>query len=117
MREVIKDRTRLLHMLEAINNIQEFSSGVDFHSFIDNKLLKFSIFYNVGIIGEAAYKLSKEFITEHPQIPWRDIINMRHVIVHGYYQIDAELLWETVQNDIGVLKANILLFLEEDEKC
>lgn len=117
MREAIKDQTRLLHMLEAINNIQEFTEGIEFEQFIDNKLLKFSIFYNVGIIGEAAYKLSKEFITAHPQVPWRDIINMRHVIVHGYYQIDAEILWETVQNDLEILKVNLRSFLNEKEKC
>ena len=53
------------------------------------KLGKYAIFYNVAIIGEAAYKLTKEFIESHNDVPWRSIINMRHVIVHGYYQIDA----------------------------
>ena len=56
MREPIKDRTRLLHILEGINNILEFKEGIDYDSFVENKLLKFGIFYNVKIIGEAAYK-------------------------------------------------------------
>ena len=62
MRESIKDKSRLLHMLEAIENIMEFKQGIGYDEFSQNKLLKFGIFYNVAIIGEAAYKLTKEFI-------------------------------------------------------
>lgn len=54
MREPIKDRSRLLHMLEAIGNIMEFKEGVSYEDFAQNKLLKFGIFYNVAVIGEAA---------------------------------------------------------------
>lgn len=114
MREAIKDRTRLLHILEGIDNIMEFKEGVDYDSFLNNKLLKFGIFYNVAIIGEAAYKLTKEFIASHPDVPWRDIINMRHVLVHGYYQIDPEILWETVNNDLVSLREAVMVYLEED---
>ena len=115
MRERIKDRPRLLHMLEGIDNIMEFKEGVDFETFANNKLLKFGIFYNVTIIGEAAYKLTKEFIASHPDVPWRDIINMRHVLVHGYYQIDPEILWETVNNDLVELKEALLRYLKEED--
>ena len=115
MRERIKDRTRLLHMLEGIDNIMEFKEGVDFETFANNKLLKFGIFYNVTIIGEAAYKLTKEFIASHSDVPWRDIINMRHVLVHGYYQIDPEILWETVNNDLVELKTALLRYLKEED--
>ena len=69
MREPIKDRSRLLHMLEAIDNIMEFKQGVSYDDFYQNKLLKFGIFYNVAIIGEAAYKLTKEFTSTHTEVP------------------------------------------------
>ena len=107
MREPINDTTRLLHILEAINNINEFKQNVDFESFCNNKILKYAIFYNVAVIGEAANKLSKDFIDNHNEIPWRDIINMRHVIIHGYYTIDDEILWETIIHDIPHLKLAI----------
>ena len=115
MRERIKDRTRLLHMMEGIDNIMEFKEGVDFETFASTKLLKFGIFYNVAIIGEAAYKLTKEFTASHPDVPWRDIINMRHVLVHSYYQIDPEILWETINNDLIELREALLRFLEEEK--
>lgn len=102
-----------MHILEAIGNIMEFKEGVSYDDFAKNKLLKFGIFYNVTIIGEAAYKLTKEFIATHTDVPWRDIINMRHVLVHGYYQIDPEILWETINNDLVSLKEAVEGYLSE----
>lgn len=111
MREKIKDKTRLLHIIEGIDNIMEFKKDVDYESFVNNKLLKFGIFYNVAIIGEAAYKLTKEFVDAHSDVPWREIINMRHVLVHGYYQIDPEILWETINNDLPPLREAVSRYL------
>jgi len=114
MREKIKDRTRLLHIIEAIDNILEFKEGVDYEAFVNNKLLKFGIFYNVAIIGEAAYKLTKDFIETHTDVPWREIINMRHVLIHGYYQIDPEILWETINNDLPLLREAVNRYLNNE---
>lgn len=114
MRESIKDKSRLLHMLEAIENIMEFKQGIGYDEFSQNKLLKFGIFYNVAIIGEAAYKLTKEFIESHTEVPWRAIINMRHVLIHGYYQIEPQILWETINNDLVELQEAIKSYLKEE---
>lgn len=113
MRETSKDKTRLLHIIEAIDNINEFKQNVSYENFVENKVLKYAIFYNVAIIGEAAYKLTKEFIESHNEVPWKSIINMRHVIVHGYYQIDAEILWDTINNDLAELKIAVEKYLTE----
>lgn len=113
MRETSKDKTRLLHIIEAIDNINEFKQNVSYENFVENKVLKYAIFYNVAIIGEAAYKLTKEFIESHNEVPWKSIINMRHVIVHGYYQIDAEILWDTINNDLAELKTTVEKYLIE----
>ena len=113
MRETNKDKTRLLHIIEAIDNINEFKKDVSYENFVENKVLKYAIFYNVAIIGEAAYKLTKEFIESHNDVPWKSIINMRHVIVHGYYQIDADILWDTINNDLAELKQAVERYLSE----
>lgn len=113
MRETSKDKTRLLHIIEAIDNINEFKKDVSYENFVENKVLKYAIFYNVAIIGEAAYKLTKEFIETHNDVPWKSIINMRHVIVHGYYQIDADILWDTINNDLAELKQAVEKYLSE----
>ena len=68
----------------------------------------------MAIIGEAAYKLTKEFTSTHTEVPWRAIINMRHVLIHGYYQIEPQILWETINNDLIELKEAIEKYLKED---
>jgi len=61
----------------------------------------------VEIIGEAVYMLTKEYRVSHPEVEWNVIEHMRHVLVHGYYTIDPEQLWDTLQNDIPELKPKI----------
>ena len=76
------------------------------------------IFYGyvkqVEIIGEAVYKLTPKFREEHPEVNWDDIEGMRHVLVHGYYKIRPNQLWETVQNDIPELKPQIEALLKSE---
>lgn len=61
----------------------------------------------VEIIGEATYKLTKEFRASHPDIPWDMMEGMRHVLVHDYYRISPDKLWDTVSDDIPTLKPMI----------
>ena len=69
--------------------------------------------YNVQIIGEAVYKLSKEFKQQHPQTPWAVIEKMRHILVHDYFRINFEVLWDVVTKDIPLLKSQVLLYLSD----
>jgi uncharacterized protein with HEPN domain len=112
MREKPKDNERLLHMLEAIDNIFEFINGKSFEVHKNDKILRFAIIKNLEIIGEAAYLLTKEFKSSHDSIEWRDIIGMRHILVHGYYQIKDEIIWATIETELEPLKDKIQKFLE-----
>lgn len=103
MREPERDPGRLQDILSAAENVSEFVEGLDFERFCSDKLHYFAILKNVEIIGEAAYMLSDVFKDSHPEIPWKEIIRMRHVLVHGYAVVLPELLWETVQVDIPTL--------------
>ena len=107
MREKPKDNTRLRHMLEAINNVIEFTTDVTFEEYSRNKILRFAVIKNLEIIGEAAYLITKEFREEHQEIAWNEVIGMRHVLVHGYYQIRDEIVWGTIQTDLFPLKDKI----------
>lgn len=100
MREPARDSGRIQDILEAAGNVTEFAEGLDFDAFCKDKLRYFAIIKNVEIIGEAAYMVSNEFKSDHPNVPWDGMIRMRHVLVHGYATILPELLWETVQQDI-----------------
>lgn len=74
---------------------------------MSDKLRYFAVVKNVEIIGEAAYMLSLEFKEKHREIPWNDIIRMRHVLVHGYATVHPELLWHTALVDVPLLKKQI----------
>ena len=70
-------------MLDAIDTIMQRTSGMTLEDLVADKVLFGGIVYYTMIIGEAAYKLSKEFISTHQEMPWQDIADMRHHLVHG----------------------------------
>ena len=113
MREAIKDRGRLEHMLSAIENVEEFTKDISLDDFVKSKVLFFAVVKNIEIVGEATYMLTKEYKQSHQSVPWLVIEKMRHVLVHGYYTISPEKVWETVQEDIPLLKEQILALLNE----
>ena len=115
MREAVRNLDRLLHMQECMDNIQEFIGNKTFDEFVADKLLFFAVVKNVEIIGEAAYMLTTEFCAEHPDTPWKDIIGMRHVLVHGYYSTSKNLIWATAQQDLPVLRPQIEAYISEEQ--
>ena len=107
MREPERDKGRLLDIIQAANNIISFTDGYSIEELSDDKLRYFAVVKNVEIIGEAAYMLSLSFKEAHNEIPWNDIIKMRHVLVHGYATIMPELLWHTALIDVPQLRIQI----------
>ena len=90
MREKVRDRGRLEHILEAIESIEEFHAQYTFEDIKKNKLIFYGFTKLVEVIGEAVYMLSPEFRDSHSGVDWRQIERMRHVLVHGYYTIDRK---------------------------
>ena len=113
MREAARDLDRLMHISEAIANVEEFMQNKSFEDFSNDKMLYFAVVKNIEILGEAAYKLTHDFCNNHPDTPWQDIINMRHVLVHGYYTTSKEYIWSSIQVDLPLLKQQILLYIQE----
>ena len=89
MREVIRDSGRLEHILTAIGNVQSFLEGKTLDDLSRDKILFYAVVKNIEIIGEAANNLTKDLQVQHPEVQWKDVISMRHVLVHDYYSIDA----------------------------
>ena len=100
MREKPKDINRLSHIIEAIDNLFEVTKGISFDGYKGN----------LQIIGEAAYLLTNEFKEKHPEVEWKVIIGMRHVLVHDYYQISDEMVWATIQTELLPLKEKVELY-------
>ena len=114
MREIIRDKGRLEHILEAISNVFEFTKNVVFEDLKNDKLLFFAVVKNIEIIGEASYKLSKELKTSNSNIEWDAIIGLRHVLVHDYYHISEERVWKIIQKDLLPLKEQIQILYDNE---
>ena len=98
----------------AIDNVHEFLEGKTYEDLCKDKLLFFAVVKNIEIVGEAANNLTKELQAQHPEVHWKDVISMRHVLVHDYYNIDAKTAWQTAQDNLPSLRvqiANILTSL------
>ena len=113
MREPIRDRGRLEHILESINNIYEFVENIELGQVVNDKIRYFAIVYQLVVIGEASNLLTFEFRDTHPQTPWRDIIGMRNFIVHGYNIVDKNEVISVITDDLPPLKAQIEQYLSE----
>lgn len=113
MRETIRDIDRLQHILEQIDNSQAIVPLVTFETLDSDKVRYYGIVKMTEIIGEAAYKLTEEFVNSHTEVPWKVIRGMRHYLVHEYYQVSKEGLWDTLTNDLPELRPYIVKYIEE----
>ena len=115
MREQPKDRNRLQHILEAIDIILGRCDGMMREDLTADKVLFGGIVYYTMIIGEAAYNLTKAFCKDHPETPWELIAKMRHNLAHGYYQVDPDIVWSVIQNDLQPLHNQVTTYLADTD--
>lgn len=113
MRESIRDIDRLRHILEQIDTLIALVPELSFDTLDNDKVRYYGIVKMTEIIGEASYKLTDEFVESHPEVPWKVIRGMRHYLVHEYYQVSKEGLWDTLVNDLPELRPFILKYIEE----
>jgi len=101
------DAIRLRHMLDAAQEAIEFAQGrTRVHLNSDRKLV-LALVKEVEIIGEAAYQVSQTARNQLLDIPWDDIIGMRHRLVHAYFEINLDILWRTVKDDLPPMIAEL----------
>jgi uncharacterized protein with HEPN domain len=93
----------LKHMLDAAHEAIEFAQGRKYVDLNNDRKLVLALVKDVEIIGEAAYRVTQTTRTQLPDIPWDDIIGMRHRLVHAYFDINLDILWRTVQEDLPPL--------------
>ena len=111
MREHSKDKIRLEDILKSIQFIEEYSDGISYETFVADTMRYYAIMKNVEIVGEAANMLTRDFRETNTELPWREIIGMRNVLVHGYANISNEQLWSAVKDDIPVIKSAVTNYI------
>ena len=111
-----KDKAYLKDILDAISDIEAFIANINESEFHVNKEKKYAVVRALEIIGEAVKNLSKELRAKHKEIPWKEIAGMRDKLIHWYFGIKWELVWETVKNKIPELKNHILKISAEQNE-
>ena len=95
-----RDVQYLLDILASAWMARTYVEGVTIHEFLRDTKLQDSVVRRIEIIGEAAGRISSAFREENPEIPWNEIRGMRNRMIHAYDDIDMDIVWETVQQDI-----------------
>lgn len=115
MREPLKDRERLEHILKATDNILRYTKGKSYDDLQAEDMMCYAVVYNIMTIGEAAYHLSKAFQRTHLETDWAIITKMRNVLAHDYYKLKLSIVWDVVQHDIPQLRQQIARYIEETD--
>jgi len=106
------DQEWLLDILEALQMIEKYAAKGE-KGVYEEELIQIWIIHYIQIAGEAANHLSESIKNNHTDIPWKGIIGMRNVLVHQYFGLDLDEIWDTVSTDLPVLKAKIQKLLAE----
>lgn len=101
------DRVYIEHMIDTANKAIDFVTGLSREDFDHNEQLRLAVTHLLQIIGEAARRVSLDFRNTHPEIPWKAIVGMRSKVVHDYLNIDEDIVWDTVKNDLAPLVSEL----------
>jgi uncharacterized protein with HEPN domain len=115
MRERARDKGRLEDIVEYSSNVTNLIEGYSLEALIADKRTYYSVMKNIEVVGEAAYMLTKAFKMSHPEIPWKVVQGMRHVLVHDYANVVSATLYDTAVNDMQPLRQQVERFLTETD--
>jgi len=107
----------LTHILQAIQRIERYVAALDGAGFMRNELVQDAVIRNFEVIGEASHNIETrfpEFAAAHTELPLAFAYQMRNAIAHGYFQVDLEIVWKTIEKDVPDLKSLILRQIETD---
>jgi Uncharacterized conserved protein len=97
------DRIRIQHMLDAAREAMGFCAGRSRTHLGADRVLALALVKSIEIVGEAASKVGPELRSRHPEIPWQNIVGMRNRLIHAYFDVDLDRVWDTVTDDLPPL--------------
>lgn len=114
-----RDRQRLHdylgHILEAIERIDRYTNDMDEVAFLQDEMAQDAVIRNFEILGEASHNIEchfPDFTATHPELPLAFAYQMRNAVAHGYFKVDFEIVWKTIQNELFGLHAQVQAILQ-----
>lgn len=101
----------LQDIISSIEKIESYTNGVDFEKFKATELIVDGVVRNLEIIGEAAKNVPAEIKTKHLTVEWKKLAGLRDILIHAYFGVDVEILWDIIQNKLAGLKKELLAIL------
>jgi uncharacterized protein with HEPN domain len=109
------DAVRLCHMRDAAQEAVGFAGGRTRNDLDADRMLVLALVKEIEIIGEAAFRISQTERDQLAEVPWDDVIGMRHRLVHAYFDINLDILWRTVQDDLPHLLGILEPLIREEQ--
>lgn len=104
----------LKDILRAAEKIEAITSASSESSFLADEVLSAAVLHHLTVIGEAINRLSPELRDSHSEVPWRQIISVRHRIVHAYFDLDLQIVWNAAAEEIPQLRGQVAAILERE---
>jgi len=98
-----RDLVYVGHMFDMATKAVQKTADIERAAYDADENLRLALIHLIQVIGEAARRVSRDFTSQHPEIPWADIIAMRHKVVHDYFGVDEDIVWQVVTADLPPL--------------
>lgn len=109
------DEVYLRHILESLERVAAYTAGGR-EDFMRNRMAQDATVRDLEVVGEAPKRLSPEFRSAHPDVPWRNMARMRDVLIHDYMGVDLEIVWEVVENRLAPLRDQLSALLTSEDR-
>lgn len=111
MQDRLGNKIRLLHIIDAITEIENYIQNSDLETFVNNSMMFNATLRQLEIIGEASNRLSEDLLNKNSDIPWARIIGLRNLVIHEYFGVDDFTIWNVIKINLPDLKEKITVLL------
>ncbi len=113
MPDRLGDKIRLQHILDAIEEIENYTTGVDMEAFVSNSMMFNATLRQLEVIGEASRRLSETLVENTSDIPCARIIGLRNNVIHEYFGVDDITIWNVIKTNLPDLKSRMILIISQ----